>query len=85
MIYQVIWLKKADKQFNKLQPNARKQIYTAVTTLSNSDNWNNVKKLVNHKYDYRLRVGDYRVLFNGGVEIEIVSIEELKKRDDRTY
>jgi len=26
-------------------------------------NISNVKKLVNHKYPYRLRLGDYRVLF----------------------
>ena len=45
----------------------------------------NVKKLSNHLYDYRLRVGNYRVLFNYDGDISIVSIEEVKKRDDRTY
>nr|WP_218966867.1 hypothetical protein [Snodgrassella alvi] len=45
----------------------------------------NVKKLNNHQYDYRLRVGNYRVLFNYDGDISIVSIEEVKKRDDRTY
>lgn len=44
-----------------------------------------VKALVNHDFAYRLRVGDYRVLFNVHEQIEIISIEEVKKRDERTY
>lgn len=45
-----------------------------------------VKALVDHKYGYRLRVGNYRVLFDfeGGAAC-IVSIEEVSKRDERTY
>jgi len=45
----------------------------------------NIKKLTDHHYDYRLRVGDYRVLFNVHECIEIISIEEVMKRDGRTY
>lgn len=45
----------------------------------------NVKKLSNHQYGYRLRVGNYRVLFNFDGIIHIISIEEVKKRDERTY
>jgi len=45
----------------------------------------NVKKLIGHQYDYRLRVGDYRIFFNYAELIEIVFIEEIKKRDERTY
>jgi len=36
-------------------------------------------------YTHRLRVGDWRLLFNAFEEISIVSIEEVKKRDERTY
>ena len=43
------------------------------------------KRLTNHDCDYRLRVGNYRVLFNHDELIMIVSIEGVKKRDERTY
>ena len=43
------------------------------------------RALVNHTCDYRLRVGNYRVLFNHDSLVEIISIEEVKKRDDHTY
>ena len=45
----------------------------------------NVKPLVNHEYTHRLRVGNWRILFNAFEEVSIVSIEEVKKRDERTY
>jgi len=35
--------------------------------------------------DYRLRVGNYRVLFNWDGEIKVVESEEVKKRDERMY
>jgi mRNA-degrading endonuclease RelE of RelBE toxin-antitoxin system len=56
-----------------------------VGTLEVIDTAANVKKLIGHQYDYRLRVGDYRIFFNHAALIEIVFIEEIKKRDERTY
>ena len=32
-----------------------------------------------------MRVGQYRILFNYEEIIKIISIEEVKKRDERTY
>ena len=45
----------------------------------------NVKSLTHHEYGYRLRVGNYRVLFDWDGTIKVVSIQEVKKRDERTY
>ena len=45
----------------------------------------NVTALTNHEYGYRLRVGNYRVFFDFDGAVRIVSIEEVKKRDERTY
>lgn len=44
-----------------------------------------IKKLSNHDYDYRMRVGRYRVLFDFQEKIKIIAIQEVKKRDERTY
>jgi len=44
-----------------------------------------VKALTNHDYGYRLRVGNYRVFFDFDGAVRIVSIEEVRKRDERTY
>lgn len=45
----------------------------------------NIKALTNHQYGYRLRVGNYRVLFDWGVEVKIIEVQEVRKRDERTY
>jgi mRNA interferase RelE/StbE len=45
----------------------------------------NVKVLVGHDCAYRLRVGSYRVIFDWDGAIKVVSIQEVKKRDERTY
>ena len=45
----------------------------------------NVKALKDHEYGYRLRVGNYRVFFEFDGAVRIVSVEEVRKRDERTY
>ena len=79
------WKRKALKQITPLPDTDRKRITIAVRGLYNFPNVQNVKALTNHQYDYRLRVGRYRVLFNHDEVIKIISIEEVKKRDGNTY
>ena len=79
IIYQI----KALKQLRKIPNN--NLIRNKVDGLADMPNCINVKALTDHKYQYRLRVGNYRVFFNFDGYIHIVSIEEVKKRDDRTY
>ena len=80
------WQPKALRQLRKLEPRTALRIRAAVTVeLSDLSNAKNVKALTNHNFDYRLRVGNYRVFFNFEDEVEIVSIEEVKKRNERTY
>ena len=82
----VIWAPKALKQLTKLKDQqARKRITLAARTLSDFPEVSGVKALRNHQYGYRLRVGNYRVLFDVLDHAHIVSIEEVKKRDERTY
>lgn len=80
------WQPKALRQLRKIEPHASKQIRTAVTTeLADLSKARNVKALTNHEYGYRLRVGNYRVFFDFDGAVRIVSIEEVRKRDERTY
>ena len=81
------WTPKALKQLVKLPVNIQDSITGAIDAMVAE--WpasRNVKSLLNRS-DYRLRVGRYRVLFfvlpDG--EIRVFRINEVKKRDDRTY
>ena len=85
-MYRIDWQKKARKQLDKITDrDTRREITGAVATLAEFPNATQVKKLVNHRHEYRLRVGRYRVLFDVLDAVQIISIEEVKKRDDRTY
>ena len=80
------WQPKALRQLRKLDAQAGKQVRHAVTTeLVDLSMARNVKALTHHEYSHRLRVGSYRVLFNFDGAVHIVSIEEVRKRDERTY
>ena len=84
---EINWTKKAIKQQRKIATSQNTKIINAVDTLIDFDGmpFLNVKNLTNHAYQYRLRVGDYRILFNHDGQIEIIEIKEVKKRDGRTY
>ena len=77
------WHKRAIKQLRKIKnTKTENRIYDAVDGLRLFPECKNVKKLAGRD-DYRLRVGAYRVIFT--VDLRIIDIEEVKKRDERTY
>jgi len=83
----ILWSRKAQKQVLQLPKEDAVNIHDRVDILKNfpGSECGDIKFLKNHQYDYRLRVGRYRVMFNYKDGIEVVNIEEVKKRDERTY
>ena len=80
------WQPKALRQLRKVDAHAGEQIRAAVSTeLLDLSSARNVKALTNHEYGYRLRIGNYRVFFDFDGAVRIVSIQEVRKRDERTY
>ena len=80
------WQPKALRQLRKIDAHAGRQIRAAVNTeLLDLSKARNVKALTNHEHGYRLRVGTYRVLFDFDGAVRIVSIEDVRERDERTY
>jgi mRNA interferase RelE/StbE len=85
-VNRIVWTVKATRQLRKLKDaSVQKRIYREAQALIDFPNCANVKKLINAAYGYRLRVGDYRVLFDFDGTVRIVRIEEVRKRDERTY
>lgn len=80
---QITWTTKAVRQFQKIKDlKTREMIYSAIGSLQSFPNCMNVKKLPGRK-QYRLRVGQWRVLFKDSQEVIIV--KEVRKRDEHTY
>ncbi len=83
-MYAIEWKRKALKQLKRIEYEHQKQIVLAVRNLQQWPDCKDVKPLVNRS-GYRLRVGRYRILFEVETQLQIIAIEEVKKRDDRTY
>lgn len=63
MTYPVQWARKTVKQLEKLDRPAQKKIVLAVTKLADDPRPHGVQSLVTRPGEYRLRVGDYRVVY----------------------
>ena len=79
------WSPKAVKQLLKVNKPEQVGIKDAISELAHLPDTRNVVALSNHKHQFRLRVGNYRVFFNFDGAVRIVLIEEVRKRDERTY
>jgi mRNA-degrading endonuclease RelE of RelBE toxin-antitoxin system len=80
------WTKKATKQWLALPLKERRRVADGVETLRRWPCCVNVSAL-SGRDEYRLRVGRYRVIFTvdtANLPI-IVSIEEVRKRNEQTY
>lgn len=82
-MHKIVYKLWALKQLRKLRDS--EYIVNKINELTDMPNCINVKSLTHYKYDSRLRIGNYRVFFNFDGFIKIVSIKEVKKRDDNTY
>lgn len=77
------WKPKALHQLRKIKSrDTRNLIYDAVDTLKYFPQCSNIKKLKGRN-EYRLRVSNWRVIFTDS--LKILYIEEVKKRNERTY
>jgi mRNA-degrading endonuclease RelE of RelBE toxin-antitoxin system len=85
-LYDIDWKPKAIKQLSKIGDKADKlAIRDAVGELAAFPDYGGAKWLTNHRYGYRLRVGRYRIMFDVNEALKIIDIQEVKKRDERTY
>jgi len=76
----VIITKSAVKDFKKINDPHRSTIKEKIKTLENFPNTQQIKQLKNHNPKYRMRVGDYRVLFDiTDGEIRVARIRHRKE------
>lgn len=71
---QIEYTKEAVKHINRLDRPTKNKIRQAIEKLPAGD----IRKLVGYKTDYRLRVGDYRVLFSR--ESDTITIKDVLPR-----
>jgi mRNA interferase RelE/StbE len=79
-VYQVIIAKSAQKDIRSLQKPDLKRVVNAIGLLAIEPRPSGCKKLVAFKNSYRIRIGNYRVLYFIEDSIRIVEISGVKHR-----
>jgi mRNA interferase RelE/StbE len=77
MKYRIRYAAAVVRQLQKMSPDLRRRIQSKINRLAD-DLAGDVKRLTNFSPEYRLRVGDWRVLFN--IHGDIISIEHVSHR-----
>ena len=80
--YKIEWKQSARKELKKLQKKTISRILQIIETLSDNPHPPRSRKLHGTEYTYRLRAGDYRIIYSvysAIVTIEIVKIGHRKE------
>ena len=80
--YQIEWKSSAYKELQKLPRPIIEKVVAAVADLSNEPYPQGVKKLVGSERSYRIRIGDYRVVYEVIENKLIVEIVRVRHRKD---
>lgn len=80
--YRIEWKNSAYKELQKLPQQVISKTVAAVADLANNPYPTGVKKLVGSEHTYRIRVGDYRVIYEIIENRLIIEIVRVRHRKD---
>lgn len=78
--YQIKWTNSAKKELKKLDKKIIPRLIDAVEELAKNPYPQGVKKLVNSENNYRIRVGDYRIIYEIKSSVLIIYIIKVGNR-----
>ena len=78
--YKILWKKSAEKDLERIEPKHVSRIIEVVESLSVNPFPPDCRKLRGVKQIYRIRVGDYRVIYQVDTKAKIVVIYYVRHR-----
>lgn len=80
--YKIEWKNSAYKELQKLPRPIITRVVAAVSELSDEPFPHGVKKLVGSEFSYRIRIGDFRVVYEVFEKRLIIEIVRVRHRKD---
>jgi mRNA interferase RelE/StbE len=80
--FRIEWKKSTRKDLRKLPPSIEGRIVEAVGDLAENPFPHGVEKLRGSQHAYRIRLGDYRIVYEVVVELKLVEIQRVRHRKD---
>jgi mRNA interferase RelE/StbE len=82
MAFRIEWKKSTRKDLRKLPSAAVDKIIEAVESLAENPFPHGVEKLSGSEHAYRIRLGDYRIVYEVVAESKLVEIQRVRHRKD---
>ena len=82
--YRIVIGRKAEKEAGNIPLPQRHKIDNAIFSLANNPRTHNCRKLT-HKEGYRIRVGNYRVLYTVDDDTKTIVVYRIKIKGKGTY
>jgi mRNA interferase RelE/StbE len=81
-MYRVVVERSAEKDLKRLSPEIRARAATAIRDLAKNPRPTGSRKLAGTADDWRIRVGDYRIIYEIADEVRIIRINRVRHRSD---
>ena len=82
MTYEIIITKSIQKQLDNLPNNIQERVYDKISQLAEEPRPDGVVKLKGYDNEYRIRIGDYRLVYEIRDDQLIVLLVQCKHRRD---
>jgi mRNA interferase RelE/StbE len=79
-MYRVLLERTAEKDLSRLSAQIHDRVIAAIQALAQNPRPSGCRKLAGSKNDWRIRVGDYRVVYEIADEIRIVRVNRVRHR-----
>lgn len=82
MTYSIVYKRSASEELLQLPVHTARKVKSAINSLSESPRPHNCKKLKGSLNEYRIRIGNYRVIYTIADTILIVTIIKIAHRKE---
>ena len=82
MSFRIEWKKSTRKDLRKLPASAGERIVEAVEDLAENPFPHGVEKLSGSQHAYRIRLGDYRIVYEVVMDLKLIEIQRVRHRKD---
>jgi mRNA interferase RelE/StbE len=79
-MYQVVVERSAEKDLKRLSTGIRARVAIALRALAENPRPSGSRKLAGTKHDWRIRVGDYRIIYEIADVIRVVRVQRIRHR-----
>jgi mRNA interferase RelE/StbE len=80
--FRIEWKKSTRKDLRKLPAVVEERVVEAVANLAENPFPHGVEKLSGSQHAYRVRLGDYRIVYEVVAELKLIEIQRVRHRKD---